>query len=76
MLKAVNRVRYVENHHGRVYSELFRGVVAFAEGLRSDDPVHRRTFAVMLTARVGGHLRLPHVENPQSRFRVRADAVR
>ena len=56
MLKAVNRVRYVENHHGRVYSELFRGVVAFAEGLRSYDPVHRRTFAVMLNRPRWGEL--------------------
>ncbi len=48
MLKAVNRVRYVEKHHGRAYSALFRGVVALAEGLRSYDPLHRRNFAVVL----------------------------
>jgi exopolysaccharide biosynthesis WecB/TagA/CpsF family protein len=47
-LKAVNRVRYIERYHARAYSALFRGVVALAEALRSYDPVHRRTLAVIL----------------------------
>jgi GT2 family glycosyltransferase len=48
ILMAVNRVRYVERHHGRAYSVLFRAVVALAEGLRSRDPVHRRTLEFIL----------------------------
>ena len=50
-LMAVNRVRYVERHHGRVYSAVFRAVVALAEALRSHDPVHRHTLAVVLNRR-------------------------
>ncbi|SEL11967.1 glycosyltransferase family 2 protein [Rhodococcus maanshanensis] len=48
-LLAVNRVRYVERHHGSVYSALFRFSVALAEMLRSYDPVHRRTLAVVVS---------------------------
>jgi len=48
ILMAVNRVRYVERHHGRAYSVLFRAVAALAEGLRSRDTVHRRTLAFIL----------------------------
>jgi GT2 family glycosyltransferase len=48
ILMAVNRVRYVERHHGRAYSVLFRAAVALAEGLRSSDPVHRRTLKFIL----------------------------
>jgi exopolysaccharide biosynthesis WecB/TagA/CpsF family protein len=47
-LMAVNRVRYVERHHGRPYAALFRAVVVLAEALRSYDAVHRRTLAVIL----------------------------
>ena len=47
-LMAVNRIRYIEGHHGRVYSALFRAVVALAEGLRSYNAVHRRNLAVIL----------------------------
>lgn len=50
-LMAVNRVRYVETHHGRVYSALFRAVVALAEALRCYDAGHRRTLAVILNRR-------------------------
>jgi hypothetical protein len=44
----VNRVRYVERHHGRPYAALFRAVVVLAEALRSYDAVHLRTLAVIL----------------------------
>lgn len=47
-LMAVNRIRYVELHHGRAYSAVFRAVVALAEGLRSYDAAHRRTLAFIL----------------------------
>jgi GT2 family glycosyltransferase len=50
-LMAVNRVRYVERYHGRAYSALFRAVVTLTEALRSYDPVHRRTLAVVLNRR-------------------------
>jgi GT2 family glycosyltransferase len=50
-LMAVNRVRYVERHHGRVYSLLFRAAVALAEGLRSYDAAHRRTLDFVLHRR-------------------------
>jgi GT2 family glycosyltransferase len=50
-LMAVNRVRYVETHHGRPYSALYRAVVALAESLRSYDAVHRRTLAIILNRR-------------------------
>jgi GT2 family glycosyltransferase len=50
-LMAVNRVRYVERHHGRVYSAFFRAAVVLAEGLRTYDAVHRRTLAVILNRR-------------------------
>lgn len=46
-LLAVNRVRYVERHHGRLYSAAFRAAVLLAEALRSYDPAHRRTWAVV-----------------------------
>lgn len=50
-LKSVNRIHYVELYHGRVYSALFRFVVALGEGLRFFDPVHRSTFAVVVNRR-------------------------
>jgi exopolysaccharide biosynthesis WecB/TagA/CpsF family protein len=50
-LMAVNRVRYIELHHGWAYAMLFRAVVALAELVRSYDPVHRRTLAVVLNRR-------------------------
>lgn len=56
-LMAVNRVRYVERHHGRAYSVLFRAVVALAEGLRSYDATHRRTLAFILNRRRWQELR-------------------
>ncbi len=46
-LLAVNRIRYVELHHGVLYSAMFRAAVALAEALRSYDPAHRRTLAVV-----------------------------
>ena len=56
-LMAVNRVRYVERHHGRAYSVLFRAVVALAEGLRSYDATHFRTLAFILNRRRWQELR-------------------
>jgi GT2 family glycosyltransferase len=51
ILMAVNQVRYVELHHGRVYSAAIRAVVAMGEGLRSYNAVHRRAFAIVLNRR-------------------------
>ena len=48
-LMAVNRVRYVERHHGRLYSALFRGAVAVGHALRSYDVVHRHTLAFVMS---------------------------
>lgn len=48
ILMAVNRIRYAQLHHGRIYSALFRVIVAVAELLRSYDRTHRRTLAVVL----------------------------
>lgn len=50
-LMAVNRVRYVEMHHGRAYSAVFRAGVALGEVLRSYDRTHRHTLAVVLSRR-------------------------
>jgi GT2 family glycosyltransferase len=50
-LMSVNGVRYIERHHGRAYSALFRAAVALKEALRSYDAVHRRTLAVILNRR-------------------------
>lgn len=47
-LMAVNRIRYVELHHGKPYAAVFRGVVALSEALRSYDDAHRRTLATVL----------------------------
>jgi exopolysaccharide biosynthesis WecB/TagA/CpsF family protein len=50
-LMAVSRVRYIERYHGRVYSALFRAVVALTHALRSYSALHRRTLAVVLNRR-------------------------
>jgi len=50
-LMAVNRVRYVERHHGQMYSVLFRVVVALGEGLRWHRPIHRRRLAAISNRR-------------------------
>ncbi|MGW0017274.1 WecB/TagA/CpsF family glycosyltransferase [Rhodococcus sp. NPDC003382] len=50
-LMTVNRVRYVERHHGGTYSMLFRSVVALSEALRAYDPEHRRTLSTVLRRR-------------------------
>lgn len=47
-LMAVNRVRYVERHHGPVYATVFRSVVALSEALRARDRVHRDSLAIVL----------------------------
>ena len=55
-LMAVSRVRYAERHHGWAYSAVFRAVVALAELLRFNDPVHRHTLGVLLNRRRWGQL--------------------
>lgn len=50
-LMAVNRIRYIERHHGWAYSALFRTAVALGELVRSYDAVHRRTLAVVMSRR-------------------------
>ena len=57
-LMTVNRIRYVERHHGGAYSMLFRSVVALNEVLRSYDREHRRTLATVL--RRSRWIELPH----------------
>jgi GT2 family glycosyltransferase len=57
-LMAVNRVRYAERHHGFVFALLFRAVVALGEILRSFDPVHRHTLALILNR--GRWREVPH----------------
>ncbi len=47
-LMAVNRIRYVELHHGALYSTTFRAAVALSEVLRSYSAAHRRTLAVVV----------------------------
>ncbi len=58
-LMAVNRVRYAERHHGLAFAVLFRAVAALAEMLRSFDPAHRNTLAVILNRQRWREL--PHV---------------
>ena len=41
-LMAVNRVRYAERFHGRIWSTLYRAVVVFHELSRGFDPARRR----------------------------------
>ena len=47
-LMAVNRVRYVERHHRRLYAATYRVVAVLREALRARDPVHRRTLGMLL----------------------------
>lgn len=47
-LMAVNRVRYVQMFHGRLYTWLFRVALALGEGLRSYDRTHRQTLMMLL----------------------------
>ncbi len=61
-LMAVNRVRYVERHHGRAYAVLFRGAVTLSEILRSYAPDHRRTLASVINRRRWEHL--PRASRP------------
>jgi GT2 family glycosyltransferase len=64
-LMAVNRIRYVELHHGRVYSLVFRAVIALAAALRSYNPVQRRTLLVILNRKRWQEL--PHATKPPTR---------
>lgn len=50
-LMVVNRIRYMEFHHGRLYTTMFRAAVALTEALRANDPVHRHTLGVVLDRR-------------------------
>ncbi len=47
-LQTVNRVRYVERHHGPLYSWVYRGMVALAELLRSYNRTHRLALGFVL----------------------------
>jgi GT2 family glycosyltransferase len=47
-LMVVNRVRYVERHHGRLYAATYRGIVALCEALRARGAVHRRSLSMLL----------------------------
>jgi GT2 family glycosyltransferase len=40
-LMAVNRIRYVRKHHGRLWSALYRGIVTINELVRIWKPAHR-----------------------------------
>lgn len=64
-LMAVNRIRYVELHHNVLYSTVFRGAVALSEALRSYDPVHRRTLAIVTNRNRWG--RLPAATKPAAK---------
>ncbi|MEV6768629.1 glycosyltransferase family 2 protein [Nocardia sp. NPDC051030] len=47
-LLEVNRIRYIELHHGRWYARLFRAIVALAALMRSYNADHRRTLSIVL----------------------------
>jgi GT2 family glycosyltransferase len=50
-LMTVNHIRYVEIYHGRLYSALFRAVIALGGFLRAYSSEHRRVLAVVLSRR-------------------------
>lgn len=60
-LMAVNRIRYVERHHRRFYSTLFRTAVALGHALRCYDTLHRQTLGYVL--RRNRWRELPHATN-------------
>ena len=74
-LMAVNRVRYVERHHGLVFSVFFRAVVALAEVLRSFDPVRRHTLAVILNRQRWRELPYTSKTLQRNSFRGRGSAA-
>jgi GT2 family glycosyltransferase len=47
-LMAVNRIRYVRKHHGRIWSALYRGIVATHELVRIWKPAHRLALRYVL----------------------------
>ncbi|GES40712.1 glycosyl transferase, group 2 family protein [Rhodococcus aetherivorans] len=55
-LMTVNRIRYIERYHGRVYAAAFRVVAALSDALRARDPVHRATLGVVLHRKRWGEL--------------------
>jgi GT2 family glycosyltransferase len=56
-LMAVNRVRYVEMHHGRFYAVLYRASVLLGHGIRSASAIHR--YALSTVFRRGRWRQLP-----------------
>lgn len=47
-LLTVNKIRYAEKHHGRLWATVFRGLIVTAELARSSAPHHRATLRVVL----------------------------
>jgi exopolysaccharide biosynthesis WecB/TagA/CpsF family protein len=74
-LRAVNRVRYVELHHGRVYSSLYRLAVALSEALRSYDPIHRKVLRVVLNRNRWRELPKATKPTPAENFRDDAEVA-
>ena len=46
-LMEVNRIRYVERYHGRIYTGAFRAAVVLREALRSYNKDHRYAFGIV-----------------------------
>lgn len=67
-LMAVNRVRYIERHRGRLYSGFFRATVALGEAMRFYDAVHRRNLAVVVNRR--RWRQLPHARGRRTGSRL------
>jgi GT2 family glycosyltransferase len=65
-LRAVNRIRYIERYHGRLYSAVFRAVVTFANVVRSYKSIHRHTVTVLLSRKRWDKL-------PRAEYRVSSD---
>jgi len=62
-LMTVNRVRYIERYHGRLYAWLFRAVVAVAEAVRFRNSKHRYAFRMVINRERWKEL--PTVANPR-----------
>ncbi|MBS1692091.1 MAG: WecB/TagA/CpsF family glycosyltransferase [Actinobacteria bacterium] len=73
-LMAVNRVRYVERYHSRVYAALFRAVVALGESLRSYDVAHRYSMSVVVNKRRWQEL--PRISKPEARQELSGQRAR
>ncbi|MGC5257574.1 glycosyltransferase [Gordonia sp. DT218] len=73
-LLAVNRVRYLELHHGRLYSAAGRASVALSEALRSYDRDHRRRLGIVL--RRQRWAQLPTADIPKTAESIAVDRDR